>query len=434
MKKAFILTLTLFSSIAFAQQKNIITTDINNFWQAYDKIKASKDSTEQLSIIQNSYINKGTAGLKALMEVRNYTPQGFVNAINRYPNYWSSIRANTLKAGNYAQQIEKAIKALNQLYTLKPAKIYFSIGALRTGGTTLADKVLIGAEISMADDKTNTEEIKKDFPHLVGFLKTRPIDGLAFLNTHEYVHTQQKSTIGNTLLAQVTMEGVAEFLAEKALKVNSPNEPIAYGKTNDAKIKAAFEKEMFSSLMANWLYNNTNNEFKMRDLGYYVGYAICEKFYSLSKDTKAAIKEMIELDYNKEEDLIAFVEKSKYFAQPLAVYKRAFEKSRPEIIGIKEFENNSQNVNTNTKTVTLFFSQPMNNNFRGFDYGPTGEKNVLMVQRVIGFSEDKKSFSYEVKLEPNRHYQSVATERFRNENGIPLKAFLINFKTTQQTN
>ncbi|SOD14979.1 hypothetical protein [Pedobacter xixiisoli] len=431
MKKAFILTLALFSSVAFAQQKNIITTDIKNFWEAYDQIKATKDSATQLSIIQNSYINKGTPGLKALMEVRNYTPQGFINAINRYPNYWSSVRANTLKVADYAQKIESAIASLNKLYPLKPAKIYFSIGALRTGGTTLEDKVLIGAEISMADDQTNTEELQKDFPHLVSFFKTRPIDGMVFTNVHEYVHTQQKTTIGNTLLTQVVLEGVAELLAEKALKVSSPNPQMAFGKANDAKIKAAFEKEMFSSSVANWLYNSPNNQFKMRDLGYYVGYAICENFYNLSKDKKAAVKEMIELDYNKEEDLIAFVEKSKYFEQPLAVYKEAFEKSRPEVIGIKEFENNSQNVNTSTKTITLHFSQPMNTNARGFDYGPTGEKNVLMVQRVIGFSEDKKSFSYEVKLEPNRNYQSVVTERFRNENGIPLKAYLINFKTAE---
>lgn len=431
MKKAFILALTLLSSVAFAQQKNIITTDIINFWKAYDQIKATKDSAAQLSIIKNTYINKATPGLTALMQVRNYTPQGFVNVINRYPNFWSSVRPNTLKVNDYAKKIETAVASLYKLYPLKPAKIYFSIGALRTGGTTLADKVLIGTEISMADDKTNADELQKDFPHLVSFFKTRPINGLVFTNVHEYVHTQQKSTIGNTLLAQVVLEGVAELLAEKALRVSSPNPQIAFGKANDVKIKAAFEKEIFSSSLSNWLYNSPNNEFKMRDLGYYIGYVICEQFYNLSKDKKAAIKEMIELDYNKEEDLIAFVEKSKYFDRPLLFYKEAFEKSRPEVIGIKEFENNSQNVNTNTKTVTLFFSQPMNANARGFDYGPAGEKNVLMVQRVIGFSEDKKSFSYEVKLEPNRHYQSVVTERFRNENGIPLKAFLINFKTAE---
>ncbi len=433
MKKTLFLAslLLICMNIASAQQQ-IITTDIKNFWQAYDQIKLTTDSARQIDLINQLYIQKGTPGLKALMRVRNYHAQGFVYAIKNYPKFWASVRNNTLKADGYAKEIEKAMVLLRKLYPeLKPASIYFSIGALRTGGTTLANKVLIGAEISMADEQTNTEEIQKDFPHLPSFFKTRPIGGLVFTNTHEYVHTQQKSTIGNTLLAQVVIEGVAELLAEKSLKAASPNPQIAFGKVNDAQIKVAFEKEMFSSSMANWLYNSLANQFKMRDLGYYVGYAICEQFYNQSKNKKAAIKEMIELDYNKEEELVAFVEKSKYFAKPLAVYKEAFEKSRPQVIGIKEFENNSQNVNVNTKTVTLYFSQPMNVNYRGFDYGPTGEKNVLMVQKVLGFSEDKKSFSYEVKLEPNRHYQSVVTESFRNEAGIPLKAYLINFKTAE---
>ena len=385
MKKALFLICTLLFNVVFAQQR-IVTTDIKNFWQAYDQINLTTDSAKQINLINELYIQKASPGLKALMQVRNYHAQGFVYAIKNYPKFWASVRNNTLKADDYAKEIEKAVVLLKKLYPeLKPATIYFSIGALRTGGTTLEDKVLIGAEISMTDEKTNTEELQKSFPHLSGFFKTRPIDGLIFTNTHEYVHTQQKTTIGNTLLAQVVLEGVAELLAEKALKVASPNPQIAFGKANDLKIKAAFEKEMFSSSVANWLYNSPNNEFKMRDLGYYVGYAICEKFYHLSKNKRAAIKEMIELDYNKEEDLITFVEKTKYFAKPLAIYREEFEKSRPQIIGIKEFENNSQNVNTNTKTITLYFSQPMNVNSRGFDYGPTGERNVLMVQKVIGF-------------------------------------------------
>lgn len=432
MKKLLsIILIVIFYHNSYAQQKTIITTDVDHFWTAYEQISATNDSTRQTQLINTLYISKGTPGLKALMQVRNYTAQSFVNAINRYPNYWKSIKANTLKAASYATEIEKGIKALHQLYPLKPAKIYFSIGALRTGGTTLSDKVLIGAEISMADQKTDAAELQKDFPHLPNYFRTNPIKSLVFTNTHEYVHTQQKTTVGNTLLAQVVLEGVAEFLAEKALHVNSPNEPIAYGKNNDAKIKAAFEREMFSTSVANWLYNNNNNQFKQRDLGYYVGYAICSSYYKSARDKKSAIKEMVELDYNNEKELTSFVEKSGYFEQALKVYKDTFEQSRPRVIGIKEFANNSENVDPNTKIITLHFSQPMNINYRGFDFGPAGEKNVLMVQRVIGFSENGKSFSFEVKLEPNKLYQSIATASFRNENGIPLKPFLINFTTAK---
>ena len=80
----------------------------------------------------------------------------------------------------------------------------------------------------------------------------------------------------------------------------------------------------------------------MRDLAYYVGYAICDSYYNNASDKTKAIKEMIELDYNNETDLIAFVEKSGYFDETLNTYKETFENSRPTVVAIEPFENNEQ--------------------------------------------------------------------------------------------
>jgi hypothetical protein len=74
----------------------------------------------------------------------------------------------------------------------------------------------------------------------------------------------------------------------------------------------------------------------------------------------------------------------------------------------------------------------MDKESRGFDYGPLGEEGVLRVQKVIGYSEDGTSFSFEVSLEPNKHYQSMVTNRFVSVNGTPLKPFLIDFKTGKE--
>ena len=71
----------------------------------------------------------------------------------------------------------------------------------------------------------------------------------------------------------------------------------------------------------------------------------------------------------------------------------------------------------------------MNKDLRGFDFGPLGEEHVLRVHKIIGFSEDGKSFTFEVKLEPDRQYQSLVTNRLVSTNGTPLKPFLIDFKT-----
>lgn len=423
----FLLTLSCFSQ----SNKLVITDDVSNFWTAYDLIIQEKDSTKQIDLINNLYIKKGTPGLVGIMQARRYTDKGYIYAINNYPKFWNSIRANTLTANSYAKKLEKGIKKLKKIYPeAKPAKIYFSIGVLKTSGTTKEDKVLIGTEVAMADSTIITDEIKKDYPHLISYFKTNPINNLDFLNVHEYIHTQQKSTIGNYLLSQTMMEGVAEFLAEIAMKTKSPNPQIEFGYKNEEKIKQEFTKEMFSTNFNNWFWNSPENQFGMRDLGYFVGYAIVKKYYDNSIDKKLVIKQLIELDYNNESDLIEFVDKTNYFEKPVNDYKIDFENNRPIVTKIEQFDNGNLAVNPTIKIVTLYFSHPMDINSRGFEYGPLGESNLMRVKKVIGYSADKKSFSFEVSLEPNKQYQLLVTNFF-DDKGFALKPYLIDFKTSK---
>ena len=430
-----LLGLLFFYSTACLGQKNkvVVTDDISNFWEAYDQIIKSKDSLKQIEIIQTQYIDKGTDGLKGIMKVKRYTPTIYIKAINSYPLFWNSVRNNTLKANTYANNIENGIEKLRKIYPkLKPAKVYFTIGALWTGGTTIDNKVLIGSEVAMADSKVITTEFGKELIHLPVYFATNKLINLTFLNVHEYIHTQQKTTIGNNLLSQTVIEGVAEYITTIALKTSSPNEQISFGKLNDKKIKKAFVKEMFSTNFDNWIWNSPENEFKMRDLAYYVGYAICEKYYSLAVDKKLAIKKMIELDYNNQDSLLKFVEGTKYFEKALSIYKDEFEKSRPTIIRIEPFENGKQDISINMKTVTLFFSEPMSKNTGFFDIGPMGDRNFMYLQKRIGFSEDGLSFSFEIKpLESSKQYQLLVTDAFLNKVGIPLKSYLIDVRTSK---
>lgn len=414
--------------IGFSQK--IITSDIENFWNAYDKIMVEKDSVKQLNLIQTLYINKGTPGLDGIMRARRYSAPEYVFAINHYPKFWQSIRKNTLKSKEFSKDIQKAIDNLKKIYPdLKPVNIYFEIGILRTGGTSIDGMSLIGSEVAMADESTVTTEFDETYPHLRNYFNTNPIEDVVFLNVHEYIHTQQKETIGNSLLSQTLMEGVAEFLAEIALNQKSPNPQIEFGFKNETKIKAEFEKEMFSPNIYNWIMNSPENQFKMRDLGYFVGYAICKKYYENASDKKAAVKEMIELDYNNESDLIQFVEKTNYFEKSLSVYKKEFENSRPKVIGIQPFENGNQNVNPETKQITIQFSEQLQSN-TSIDYGPLGKDFSPKITDRF-WSEDYKSFHLKVELEPNKHYQLTIESNFRNANDFPLVPYLIDFKTSE---
>lgn len=306
----------LFASGISAQQtaSDFITEDIEHFWRAYDKITATTDSAEQYAYLKSLFLDKGTPGLKAIMQARNYTAKSYIDAINKYPKFWNSVRNNTLRSAEFADSIAQAVKKLKVLYPdLKPAKIYFTIGALRTGGTTLKDMVLIGSEIALGDHSTITTELPAQFSGLKAYFKANPIGIIVFTNVHEYVHTQQKTTIGKNLLAQCVLEGVAEFMAEKAMGNPSTLPAISFGRLNAKAIKRRFKEQMFDSSTGFWLYSNQENEFKIRDLGYYVGYAICESYYRQSVNKNRAIKEMIELDYNNDTAMEKFINKSGYF-------------------------------------------------------------------------------------------------------------------------
>ena len=427
MKKILLLLLITFQA---TYSQSIIKSDVEHFWEAYDKVITSNDSLDQLRIIQKDYIEKGSPGLHAMIDARRYTAEQYLYAIQNYPKFWSSIRKQTQQINSYSDEIENGINRLKELYpSLKSAKIYFTVGVFRSNGTTVGNKVLIGSEMALTDSTVVVEEFPETLEYFKNYIATNPNKNLSFLNVHEYIHTQQKTTIGNNLLAQTVIEGVAEFIASLALNINSPNPQITFGKKNKAEVRTAFSKEMFSPHFNNWLWNNSENTFKIRDLSYYVGYTMAEEFYQSSDDKKKAINEMIELDYNDQKELESFVNQSGYFPKPLDAYRTKFESNRPKIKSIDQFDNGNQNVDSDIEVITVNFSSKMDDRFRGFDYGPLGEKNVLRVEEFLGFSEDQKSMSFKVSLEPKKKYQITLTNRFRNTDGIPIEPYLIDIET-----
>ncbi len=414
------------------ESRNIITSDITHFWQAYDQIRSTTDSALQHKYLDSIYFQRGTAGLAAIRRARNYTAQDYLHAINHYPAFWSSVRENTLRSDLLGAELEEGIEKLRTIYPpLRPAKIYFTIGALRTNGTTQDSLVLIGSELAMADENTVSSEFpEEERADRKAFFDSNPIDDLVLLNVHEYVHTQQNPIVHN-LLSYAIYEGVAEFVSTKALGVPSASPAIAFGKKNAEAVRARFEHEMFyTNNYPKWLWSSAPNDFGIRDLGYYIGYQMCENYYERAKDKKAAIKQLIELDYANEEEIEAFVEATGFFSKPLDELYREFEAKRPFVTGIKPFENQEKGVSPKIKEITIEFSAPLNGYNTGVDFGDLGKaafpKNDVNKRY---WSEDRTSWTLTVDLEPLKKYQIFITNNFRTEDDIPLRPYLIEFET-----
>ena len=169
----------------------VIDADIAHFWLAFDRINAERDSTLHLQILEEEFLSKGTPGLAAFRERREYTAESYLNAIYNYPKFWASVRNNMQRSQTFSTVIDAEIDRLKAWYpNLKPAKIYFTVGALMSNGTTMDSLVLIGAETAMADSTAVTEELPERLgSNLRRFFDSNPINDIVLLNVHEYVHT-----------------------------------------------------------------------------------------------------------------------------------------------------------------------------------------------------------------------------------------------------
>ncbi|MGB3542000.1 hypothetical protein [Rubrivirga sp.] len=427
---ALLCALLIPASLAQTADEVVITADVERFWQAFDAVSAAPDSVAQYRLLDELFVAPGTPGLHALMERRGYTAEEYVTTILGAPRFWASVRENTLRAGDYAEEIGQVVERLRALYpALRPAQIFFTVGALRTGGTTLGDRVLIGSEIAMADSAAVTDELPDWLrDNLRRHFDSNPIEDVVLLNAHEYVHTQQ-GEFGADLLSVALQEGVAEYVSVLAAEQPSAAPSVAFGQSNEPRVRDRFATEMFSGRWNDWLYNNTENTFGVRDLGYYVGYAIAEQYVERSADRTRAIARLIELDYQDPLAVETVVEASRYFDRPLDDLRADYERERPTVVRIAEFENGTHDLDPAIQRVNVTFSAPMNPRFRGFDYGPLGEDHVLRVTQFVGLSDDRRTIAVDVALRPGSRHQLTLSDQFRDDAGRSLVPYTIDVTT-----
>ena len=414
--------------------QRFINSDIDRFWTAYDKIVATTDTAEQRALLNTHFLDHATPGLTAFMGVRNYGADEYLVAIHSYPLFWKSVRQNTQHVSDVFPAVEAELVNLRKYYpALRPADLCFTIGALRSGGTVGNGMVLIGSELAFADHNT----VSSEFPDRMAtnrreYFDSDPIEDVVLLAIHEYVHTQQKPLVHN-LLSQCVYEGVGEYVSTLVTGRPSTLPAIPFGKANTERVREAFEKDLFNFLVpGKWMWSDDPNAFNVRDMGYYVGYTMCEMYFNKANDKQKAITELIELDYTDEAAFGSFVEATGYLSQPLDTLFARFERTRPTVVTVEPFVNGDTSVKPGLTRITVRFSEPMDVNFRNFDYGPVGEEFSLRIKEVIGFSEDHRSITFDVDLAPGRRHQMTVANRFRNEQGIPLRPYVIDISTTSE--
>lgn len=312
MKCSLWTTLLLWASLLAHAQKttgyDITTTDIDHFWEAYDSLATTKDS---VGTIQRLYLDRGTEGLRQFLKARKFTAEEYVRLIRAFPKFWASIRPNTLTVKEQKDVIIDIFQRYQEIYPkFKPPKICFAIGTLRTGGTVRKDYLLIGTEIASADDTTNKERMNKWLQNVLG--QTGSVTGMV---AHETVHFLQPKAVlpmanayfGHRLLMFALREGSADFIAEKAIGHHINAHIFDYGEAHEEALWKEFEAEMLKNKLSNWLYSGAQSKDRPADLGYYIGYKICQSYYEKAVDKQQALIDIIRMKNYKR-----FLKKSGY--------------------------------------------------------------------------------------------------------------------------
>ena len=285
----------------------LVTSDIDHFWLAYD-LSEGKTTEEKIDIFESEYFAKGSIGLKDFIEARIESAEGLVKVIEARPRFYASIRESSVRVLNLTGQIRGYMHSWKQLYNKAVfPDVYFLIGKMNSGGTTSNNGLLIGTEISCRTDNLPKDELNEWYLEVL-----KPVEDIPFIVIHELVHVQQAYDFGeNTLLGHSVFEGAADFLGELATGKHINPHLHAYGEAHETELWESFSSEMLQADFGNWLYNGGNSTgARPADLGYYIGYKICEAYYEKTADKKAAIEGILAIKNGP--DTLRFLKESGY--------------------------------------------------------------------------------------------------------------------------
>jgi hypothetical protein len=269
----------------------LVTSDIGNFWHAYDLAANETDKAKRIQIFQTEYLDKGSAGLKDFLQLRIRSAQNLVAVIDQMPKYYASIRQPTLSIAKMQKRVRSSFRKFKSIYpdAVFP-DVYFLIGSANSGGTTGKSGLLIGTEMYGKTPGTDPAELPVWMRSVIS-----TVDQLPGIVAHESCHYNQNYPPQKTLLEKSIQEGSCDFIGELISGQNINERLKVYGRTHDPEIWRDFVADMDKPDYSNWIYNGSRSKDKPGDLGYYVGYLISRAYYQKAKNKKQAVRDILNI-------------------------------------------------------------------------------------------------------------------------------------------
>jgi hypothetical protein len=268
--------------------------DLHNFLVAVELIEDGHDPVET---VQKYYLSRASNAFQDQIDSRKITAEKMAAFITDNPDSVKKLRE---LPKNLRLQEDAIRQALTELKKIIPEPIYLPVYYMVVDkGGFMGEPSEYGIKVAMS----RTSDDYSRICHLI---------------VHEMVHVQQAMAIGiekyqqiygpeMSLLSLSLREGVATYLTRIALGRPSDKKAYEYFKKNEKALWEKFKNEKSNKVPGDWMWSKPAVEGQPRDMGYYMGAAINEYFYTNSEDKSLAIKEILSIT-----DYEGFLEKSGY--------------------------------------------------------------------------------------------------------------------------
>ena len=283
----------------FSNPRKVIFSysDIHNFWKAYD-YSAGKADVVQQKIYYSEYFGKGSIGLRDFVADQDLNKKEFIKNIDLAWGYLDVAHQNTLHVSNYQHAILSAMYKLKKIYPrARFPNIYYIVAGFISGGTVSKRAIMIGTEFWSLPE--TVDALKFPFNWMKNSIRTP--DNIPFTAAHELLHFQQnRREFPVSLLGKCLAEGSADFVGELISGRVNNKYLYEYAAGRGKLLWLEFKKDMRTNDLSKWIYNLGLIKDRPPDLGYYIGYKICESYYNRMRIKKKAIRDIIEMnDFEK---------------------------------------------------------------------------------------------------------------------------------------
>ncbi len=242
-------------------------------------------------LIQKEYFDKGSKGLKALIQKDRLNSEDFSAYVRDNYSFLLDVSLQTDIIRRDSSKMRDLLLAFDELIEKPQFKpTYFVIGQGKHGGTRTEE----GFIIEIQKNVLGLEGIEFDGVDSFGM---QPYANIDRLWVHEQVHVSRPVKYVSGSLIRVSLdEGSCNFIAYVITGKKGNDNTYNYGYANQQELINSWKidlKEDVRKVRPKWVWNWSRQKKEYPpDLGYFIGFLISQKYYEGQEDKKQAIQDI----------------------------------------------------------------------------------------------------------------------------------------------